>query len=102
MSHTVYQSADVDGVSVFYREAGPPDRPTNVLLHGFPSSSRMWEPLLTRVGDAIHLIVRACRSFGPAYAPGPGAFASTFDHLGEIIGRFPEQLGLGRYPLFMQ
>jgi pimeloyl-ACP methyl ester carboxylesterase len=102
MSHTVYQSADVDGVSVFYREAGPPDRPTILLLHGFPSSSRMWEPLLTRLADAFHLIAPDYPGFGHSDAPDPVGFAYTFDHLAEIIGRFTEQLGLGRYTLFMQ
>jgi pimeloyl-ACP methyl ester carboxylesterase len=102
MSHTVYQSADVDGVSVFYREAGPPDRPTILLLHGFPSSSRMWEPLLTRLADVFHLIAPDYPGFGHSDAPARAGFAYTFDHLAEIIGRFTEQLGLGRYTLFMQ
>jgi pimeloyl-ACP methyl ester carboxylesterase len=102
MSHTIYQSADVDGVSVFYREAGPPDRPVILLLHGFPSSSRMWEPLLTRLADDFHLIAPDYPGFGHSDAPDPSGFAYTFDHLAEIIGRFTEQLGLGRYTLFMQ
>jgi pimeloyl-ACP methyl ester carboxylesterase len=102
MNHTVYQRADVDGVSVFYREAGPPDAPAILLLHGFPSSSRMWEPLLTRLADAFHLIAPDYPGFGHSDAPDPAGFAYTFDHLAEIIGRFTEQLGLGRYTLFMQ
>src|ERR1700723_1720698 len=102
MSPTVYQSADVDGGSVFYREAGPPDGPTILLLHGFPSSSRMWEPLLTRLADAFHLIAPDSPGFGHSDPPDPAGFAYTFDRLAEIIGRFTEQLGLGRYTLFMQ
>jgi pimeloyl-ACP methyl ester carboxylesterase len=102
MSHTVYQSADVDGVSVFYREAGPPDRPTILLLHGFPSSSRMWEPLLTRLADVFHLIAPDYPGFGHSDAPDPAGFAYTFDHLAEIVGRFTDRLGVGRYTLFMQ
>src|ERR1700722_8073159 len=80
MSHMVYQSADVDGVLVFYREAGPPDRRTILLLHGFPSSSRMWEPLLTRLADAFHLIAPDYPGFGHSDAPDPARFAYTFDH----------------------
>jgi pimeloyl-ACP methyl ester carboxylesterase len=102
MRHTVYQRSDVDGVSVFYREAGLPGRPTILLLHGFPSSSRMWERLLTRLADAFHLIAPDYPGFGHSDAPDPAGFAYTFDHLAAIIGRFTEQLGLGRYTLFMQ
>src|ERR1700733_11037293 len=102
MTRTVYQSADVDGVSIFYREAGPPDGPTILLLHGLPSSSRRWGPLLTRVADAFPLIAPHSPGFGHSAPPDPAGFASTFDHLAEIIGRFTEQLGLGRYTLFMQ
>jgi pimeloyl-ACP methyl ester carboxylesterase len=102
MSHTVYQRADVGGVSVFYREAGSPDTPTILLLHGFPSSGRMWEPLFTRLADSFHLIAPDYPGFGHSDAPDPVGFAYTFDHIAEVIGRFTEQLGLGRYTLFMQ
>jgi pimeloyl-ACP methyl ester carboxylesterase len=102
MGHTVYRRTDVDGVSVFYREAGSPDTPTILLLHGFPSSSRMWEPLLTRLAGSFHLIAPDYPGFGHSDAPDPAGFAYTFDHVAEIIGRFTEQLGLGRYTLFMQ
>jgi pimeloyl-ACP methyl ester carboxylesterase len=59
MDRTAYRTVDVNGLSVFYREAGPPDAPTILLLHGFPSSSRMWQPLLDRlaVPDAeVHVL----------------------------------------------
>ncbi|MGC8514392.1 MAG: alpha/beta fold hydrolase, partial [Acidimicrobiales bacterium] len=52
---TTYHSVEVNGIDVFYREAGAASAPSVLLLHGFPSSSRMWEPLLTRLGDAFHL-----------------------------------------------
>jgi pimeloyl-ACP methyl ester carboxylesterase len=102
MSHTIYRQADVDGVSVFYREAGPPGAPTILLLHGFPSSSRMWEPLLARLADSFHLIAPDYPGFGHSDAPDPAGFPYTFDHLAEIVERFTEQLGLGRYTLLMQ
>jgi pimeloyl-ACP methyl ester carboxylesterase len=102
MHHTIYKSADIDGLSVFYREAGPPDAPTILLLHGFPSSSRQWEPLLTRLADAFHLVAPDFPGFGHSDAPEPARFRYTFDHLAEIVGRFTEELGLDRYVLFVQ
>src|ERR1700678_1555721 len=102
MQRTSYRTISVDGLSVFYREAGPADRPTILLLHGFPSSSRMWEPLLTRLADAFHLIAPDYPGFGHSDAPDPSGFPSPFDHLAQIIGRFTDLPGLGRYTLFMQ
>ncbi|MEE6256933.1 alpha/beta fold hydrolase [Plantactinospora sonchi] len=102
MSGTTYRSVDVDGVSVFYREAGPRDAPTLLLLHGFPSSSRMFEPLLWRLADRFHLVAPDYPGFGHSDAPDPRVFAYTFDHLAEIVGRFTETLGLSRYSLFVQ
>ena len=55
MAPTSYRTLRVDGLSIFYREAGPPDAPVLFLLHGFPSSSRMYEPLLSRLGDSYRL-----------------------------------------------
>ena len=98
MHRTVYQQADVDGLSVFYREAGPPDKPIILLLHGFPSSSRQWEPLLTRLADEFHLVAPDYPGFGHSDAPDPAGFAYTFDHLAEITGRF----GRDRYVLFVR
>src|ERR1700722_11712657 len=59
-----YRSLSVDGVSIFYREAGRPDAPTLLLLHGFPSSSRMFEPLLTRLAAQYHLVAPDYPGFG--------------------------------------
>jgi len=73
-----------------------------VLLHGFPSSSRMWEPLLTRLGDAFHMIAPDYPGFGHSDTPDPVGFAYTFDHLADIIDGFTTKLGLTRYVLVMQ
>ena len=97
-----YRTMRVDGLSIFYREAGPADAPVILLLHGFPSSSRMFEPLLTRLGDAFHLIAPDYPGFGHSDAPGPRAFAYTFDHLAEVMNHFTEAAGLSRYTLYMQ
>ncbi len=56
MRATTYRSTDVDGLSIFYREAGGSDAPTLLLLHGFPSSSRMYEPLFARLAETVHLV----------------------------------------------
>jgi len=73
-----------------------------VLLHGLPSSSRMYEPLLSRLSDRFRLIAPDYPGFGHSDWPDPKAFAYTFDHLADIMARFTEQLGLTRYALYLQ
>src|SRR3982751_7133733 len=88
--HVSYRTVKVDGLSIFYREAGPKDAPTILLLHGLPSSSRMFEPLLTRLADRFHLVAPDYPGFGHSDAPDPKAFAYTFDHLASVIEHFTE------------
>jgi pimeloyl-ACP methyl ester carboxylesterase len=99
---TLYRTTQVDGLSIFYREAGPPDAPTLLLLHGLPSSSRMFEPLFARLADRYHLIAPDYPGFGHSDWPDPKTFAYTFDHLADLMGHFTEVLGLARYTLYMQ
>ena len=99
---TAYRTADVDGLTVFYRDAGPPDAPAILLLHGFPSSSRMWQPLLDRLAGPFRLVAPDYPGFGHSDAPSHTEFAYTFDHLAAVIGRFTEVLGLRRYTLVVQ
>lgn len=98
----VYRTVNVDGLSIFYREAGPPDAPTILLLHGFPSSSRMYDPLLSRLSDSYHLIAPDYPGFGHSDAPSAKDFAYTFDHLAEVTGHFTQALGLRHYVLYVQ
>ena len=86
---------------VFYRDACPPDAPAILLLHGFPSSSRMWQPLLDRLAP-VRLVAPDYPGFGHSDAPSQTEFAYTFDHLAAVIGRFTEVLGLRRYTLVVQ
>jgi len=72
-----YRTVMVDGLSIFYREAGRPDAPTLLLLHGFPSSSRMYEPLLTRLSAHYHLVAPDYPGFGHSDAPGAKAAFPT-------------------------
>ncbi len=102
MYRTAYRAADVDGLKVFYRDAGPPDAPAILLLHGFPSSSRMWQPLLDRLVGPFRLVAPDYPGFGHSDAPSQTEFAYTFDHLAAVIGRFTEVLGLRRYTLVVQ
>lgn len=97
-----YHRASVDGVGVFYREAGPKDAPTIVLLHGFPSSSRMFETLFPLLAVRHHLIAPDYPGFGQSDAPPPSRYAYTFDHLAETTNALLEQLGINRYSFYLQ
>jgi pimeloyl-ACP methyl ester carboxylesterase len=97
-----YRATQIDGLSIFYREAGPKDGPTLLLLHGLPSSSRMFQPLFDRLSDRYHLVAPDYPGFGHSDWPDPKTFAYTFDHYAEIMNHFTEALGLARYTLYMQ
>ena len=99
---TTYRTVAVDGVGIFYREAGPKDAPTLLLLHGFPSSSRMFDTLIPLLADRYHLVAPDYPGFGHSDAPPPERFAYTFDHLAAVIDDFTRALGLDRYALFLQ
>ena len=95
------RSLSVDGLKVFYREAGPPDAPTLLLLHGFPSSSHMFRNLIPRLADRFHVVAPDLPGFGYSDSPDRGEFRYTFDHLAEVIDRFTEVLELGRYAIYV-
>jgi pimeloyl-ACP methyl ester carboxylesterase len=97
-----YQTVQVEGLKIFYREAGRKGAPVILLLHGFPSSSRMFNSVLPSLGRHYHLIAPDYPGFGQSDAPDPKSFAYSFDHLAAIMNRFTEQLGLSRYTLFLQ
>jgi pimeloyl-ACP methyl ester carboxylesterase len=99
---TTYHHAQVGGVGVFYREAGPKDAPTIVLLHGFPSSSRMYETLIPLLATRYHLIAPDYPGFGQSDALPPSQYAYTFDHLAETTNGLLEQLKINRYSLYLQ
>jgi pimeloyl-ACP methyl ester carboxylesterase len=99
---TIYRTVKVDGLSIFYREAGPAGAPTLLLLHGLPSSSRMFESLFARLSDQYHLVAPDYPGYGHSDWPDPRAFAYTFDHLAETMNHFTEALGIPRCTLYMQ
>jgi len=99
---TTYTTTQVDDLHLFYREAGASDAPVILMLHGFPSSSRMYEPLLPRLSDRYRLVAPDLPGFGHSSAPDPALFQYTFDHLAEVIAGFVRRLDLQRYVLFVQ
>jgi len=101
-SQIYYRTVKVDGLNIFYREAGPKNAPTVLMLHGLPSSSRMFQPLLARLADKYHLIAPDYPGFGHSDWPDPKQFDYTFDHIARVIDDFTQVLGLSRYTLYMQ
>ncbi len=97
-----YNTTQIDGLKIFYREAGRPDRPTLLLLHGFPASSFMFRDLLTQLSDDFHLVAPDYPGFGYSDAPSPTEFTYTFDRLAEVVHAFTLSLGLKRFGLYMQ
>jgi pimeloyl-ACP methyl ester carboxylesterase len=97
-----YRATQVAGLSIFYRETGPKDAPTIVLLHGLPSSSRMFQTLMTRLADNYHLVAPDYPGFGHSDWPDPKQFAYTFDHIASVMDNFTQALELSHYTLYMR
>lgn len=100
-TNTCYRTLSVGEADVFYREAGSRDAPTILLLHGFPTSSHMFETLIVRLAATHHVVAPDLPGFGLTRTPPRGAFAYTFGSLAEVIGRFVDALGLRRYALYV-
>ena len=98
---TTYHTVAVGDVRVFYREAGPPEAPTLLLLHGYPSSSRQFDGLIPLLADRYHVVAPDYPGFGQSDAPPAEEFHYTFDHLAEVIGAFTEALQLTSYVLYL-
>jgi len=97
-----YNTVRVDGVDIFYREAGPKNAPVLLLLHGVPSSSRMYQPMLESVlSNKYRLVAPDYPGFGHASWPDAKSFAYTFDHISQVMQDFANQLQLDRYTLFL-
>ena len=100
-SVTHYRTATVDGVNIFYREAGPADGPIVVLLHGFPTSSHMFRNLIPRLSDRYHVIAPDYPGYGGSAAPDHRRFAYTFAHLTDVMDGLLQQLGAKRYTMYV-
>jgi pimeloyl-ACP methyl ester carboxylesterase len=99
---THYRTTEIDGLKIFYREAGDRKNPTLLLLHGFPASSFMFRELIDRLSDQFHVVAPDYPGFGYSDAPPRDAFSYTFDHLATVIEKFADHCGLSRYALYLQ
>lgn len=99
---TRHRTIQVDGLDIFYREAGDPARPTLLLLHGFPTSSLMFRNLLPALADRFHLVAPDYPGFGRSAAPSREAFEYTFERLYEVVLGFVDALGLQRFSIYIQ
>jgi len=96
-----FKTAQVNGFKVFYREAGDPQAPAVLLLHGFPTSSHMFRNLIPLLAGDYHVVGPDLPGFGFSDAPDHKTFQYTFDHLAEVIGDFVEQIGLERFVVYV-
>jgi pimeloyl-ACP methyl ester carboxylesterase len=96
-----FHTVDVDGIDVFYREAGDDSRPTILLLHGFPTASHMFRDLIPELADRYHVVAPDLPGFGQSAMRPRDQFAYTFDNIANIIDRFTEVLGLTRFAIYI-
>ncbi|RPF21345.1 alpha/beta fold hydrolase [Myceligenerans xiligouense] len=97
-----HRFAEVEGRRIFYREAGPADAPTVVLLHGYPTSSHMFRTLIPALAEKYHVVAPDHLGFGLSDAPGVDEFDYSFDALARITSTLLAQLGLTRYAIYVQ
>ena len=98
----LFKNIEVNGLKIFYREAGKPTAPKLVLLHGFPASSHQYRNLIPALAEDFHVIAPDYPGFGNSDMPDPKTFAYTFDKTSEIIESFLEKVGFDRFGLYLQ
>ncbi len=96
-----FNTIDVDGLSVFYRETGDPARPAVLLLHGFPSASHMFRDLIPELAEQYHVIAPDFPGFGMSAQPAREQFAYTFDNIANVVARFTELVGLKKFAVYV-
>jgi pimeloyl-ACP methyl ester carboxylesterase len=101
MSMVTYRKVDVDGIGVFYREAGPKDAPTILLLHGFPTAGHMFRDLIPQLSDRFRLVAPDLPGFGQSDMPDRSRFSYTFDNIAKVIERFTEVIGLSHSAIYV-
>jgi pimeloyl-ACP methyl ester carboxylesterase len=101
MTKVAYRTSNVDGLKIFYREAGRTDAPALLLLHGFPTSSHMFRNLVPLLADRFHIVAPDLPGFGQSDMPPRDAFPYTFAKLAEVIGRFTEAVNLKRFAIYI-
>jgi pimeloyl-ACP methyl ester carboxylesterase len=100
-TQVLYRTVEIDGLEIFYREAGRKDAPTLLLLHGFPTSSHMFRNLIPALADEFHLVAPDYPGFGSSSMPSPAEFDYSFDNLAQVMEQFTEKLGLKRYTIYL-
>ena len=100
-SPVTFRKANVDGVNVFYREAGPKNAQTILLLHGFPTAGHMFRDLIPQLSHQFRLVAPDLPGFGQSDMPARRAFSYTFENLAKVIDRFTEVLGLDRFAIYV-
>ncbi|TVR57077.1 MAG: alpha/beta hydrolase [Candidatus Competibacteraceae bacterium] len=100
-TQVLHRTVKIDGLDLFYREAGPRDAPTVLLLHGFPTSSHMFRNLIPALADRYHVVAPDYPGFGNSSAPSVQEFDYTFDNLAKVVENFTEQVGLRTYSLYL-
>ncbi len=97
-----YKTIKIDGLDIFYREAGDPDKPTILLLHGFPTSSFMFRNLIPQLADKYHLVAPDYPGFGQSSMPRVNEFEYTFENLTNVVDKFTQRLNLTKYSIYVQ
>ena len=101
-SRVSYKSVDVDGIKIFYREAGDASKPTLLLLHGFPSSSHVFRDLIPLLASDFHVVAPDYPGSGFSDAPAADKFDPTFANLATVVARFTRAVGLRTFTIYMQ
>lgn len=96
-----HRFATIDGMRIFYREAGPKDAPVVLLLHGFPTSSHMFRNLIPQLADRYHVIAPDYPGYGQSDMPDPREYAYTFDAFGEVVEKLLAQLKIARFAMYV-
>lgn len=100
-SQVMHRTVKIDGLDIFYREAGPRNAPAILLLHGFPTSSHMFRNLIPALADKYHVVAPDYPGFGNSSAPSAKEFDYTFDNLANLIEKFTERAGLKKYSIYL-